>query len=205
MSLDGVLQSPGGPEEDPSSGFDLGGWLVPYVDEGFNEIAGGWFEDADAFLFGRKTYQILASHWPNVTDPQDQGAAKLNGLPKYVATSTLTQLDWNNSHRLTGNLVEAISELKRQPGRALQVHGSGRLIQFLLQHELVDELRLLVFPVVLGKGQRLFEPGVVPGGWRLVSTRPTPSGVVGHAYEYAGKLAVGNIAVNADGKEELQR
>jgi dihydrofolate reductase len=201
-----VLQSPGGPEEDPSGGFDLGGWLVPYVDEGFNEIAGGWFDDADAFLFGRRTYEILAGHWPNVTDPDDLGAAKLNGFPKHVVTSTLGagDLTWTNSHPVTGDLAPAVRALKAQDGRALQVHGSGRLIQGLLAHDLVDELRLLTFPVVLGKGHRLFEPGAVPSAWRLTDTRPTPAGVIAQTYAYAGTPGAGAVAVTADGSEALR-
>jgi dihydrofolate reductase len=203
VSLDGVLQSPGGPDEDSSSQFDLGGWLVPYADEDFNTIVMEWFGDADAFLLGRKSYQILSGYWPNITDPADTAAAKLNTLPKYVPTRTLTQLDWNNSHPLVGDLAEEVSALKRRPGQALQVHGSGRLIQSLLRHELVDELRLLIFPIVLGKGQRLFEAGAVPAAWTLTSVAPTAAGVVAHTYRYAGKPSIGTIVAGADGREEL--
>ncbi|MEN5074978.1 dihydrofolate reductase family protein [Isoptericola cucumis] len=202
QSLDGVLQSPGGPEEDPSQGFDLGGWLVPSVDEGFGEIAGPWFDDADAFLLGRRTYELMAQHWPHVTDPADTAATKLNTLPKYVPTSTLTEATWHGTHLLSGDLAAEVRELKSRPGRALQVHGSGRLVQSLLRAELVDELRLMTFPVVLGTGQRLFE-GVVPASWRLADVRSTPAGVIGHTYEYAGRPALGSIRVDAEGREEL--
>ncbi|WP_412538832.1 dihydrofolate reductase family protein [Longispora sp. K20-0274] len=202
VSLDGVLQGPGGPEEDRTGGFDLGGWLIPYADQGFGEIVVDWFADADAFLLGRRSYQLLSSHWPNVTDPNDPIAAKLNTLPKYVPSSTLTTLDWANSHLLTGDLVEEVTRLKAQPGQALQVHGSGRLIQALLAAGLVDELRLLTFPVVLGTGQRLFEAGTLPAAWRLTDVRSTDPGVIAHTYAYAGRPALGNIVVT-DGQEEL--
>jgi len=204
VSLDGVLQSPGGPEEDPSSEFDAGGWLVPYVDEDFNVTVLGWIEDADAFLLGRKTYQILAGHWPNVTDPADTAAAKLNTLPKYVPTRTLTEseLPWHNSHALTGDLAAEVASLKSRPGRTLQVHGSGRLIQSLLRHELVDELRLLTFPVVLGQGQRLFDPGA-RSAWRLTGVTSTSTGVIAQTYDFAGRPAIGTITTSAEGKEEL--
>ncbi|MEV0086707.1 dihydrofolate reductase family protein [Saccharopolyspora sp. NPDC050642] len=205
ISLDGVLQSPGGPAEDNSLGFDLGGWLVPHVDEGFNAIVGPWFEDADAFLLGRRTYQLMAAHWPNVTDPADQAVAKLNTLPKYVPSATLTSADWHNTHILAGgDLVQQVTDLKAQDGRALQVHGSGRLLQFLLKNRLVDELRLLTFPVTLGKGQRLFEQGVAPTTWKLTDVRSTPAGVIGQTYSYVGAVSAGNIVVGADGKEELE-
>ncbi|RII15916.1 hypothetical protein DSC45_16870 [Streptomyces sp. YIM 130001] len=203
VTLDGVQQGPGGAEEDASNGFDLGGWLVPYVDAGFGEISGPWMDDADAFLLGRRTYDLMKAHWPNVTDPADTAATKLNTLPKYIATSRAEGLDWSGSHRLDGDLARRVAELKEQPGRTLQVHGSGKLVQFLLRHSLVDELRLLTFPVVLGKGQRLFEPGVAPGAWRLIATRPTEKGVIGHTYAYEGKPALGAIVVDAQGKEEL--
>ncbi|MEV6527319.1 dihydrofolate reductase family protein [Longispora sp. NPDC051575] len=203
VSLDGVLQGPGGPTEDPTGGFDLGGWLIPYADQGFGRIVVEWFADADAFLLGRKSYQLLSSHWPNVTDPHDPIAAKLNTLPKYVPSSTLTTLGWANSHLLTGDLVEEVTKLKAQPGQALQVHGSGRLLGTLLATGLVDELRLLTFPVVLGKGQRLFEAGTAPAAWQLTDVQSTAAGVIAHTYTHAGKPALGNIVIGADGQEEL--
>ncbi|GIG55934.1 deaminase reductase [Longispora fulva] len=202
VSLDGVLQGPGGPEEDRTDGFDLGGWLIPYADQTFGGIVVDWITDADAFLLGRRSYQLLSSHWPNVTDPNDPIATKLNTLPKYVPSNTLTSLDWANSHLLTGDLVEEVTQLKAQHGRALQVHGSGQLIQALLAAGLVDELRLLTFPVVLGKGQRLFESGTTPAAWRLTDITSTDAGVIAHTYTYAGKPALGTIVVT-DGQEEL--
>lgn len=204
VSMDGVLQSPGGPEEDPEGGFDLGGWLVPYVDEGFGAIVGPWFEDADAFLLGRRTYEVMSAHWPNVTDPDDLAATKLNTLPKYVPSSTLTSLDWHDSHLLTGDLADEVKALKARPGRALQVHGSGALVRSLLELRLVDELRLLTFPVVLGKGRRIFEPGTATAAWRLADVRSTDAGVIGQTYTYVGEAKAGNIVIDADGREQLE-
>ncbi|MFJ8039455.1 dihydrofolate reductase family protein [Kitasatospora sp. NPDC096147] len=203
VSLDGVLQSPGGPTEDATDGFDLGGWLVPYVDQGFGEIAGPWFDDADAFLLGRRTHQLMAAHWPHVTDPADTAAVKLNSLPKYVPSTGREVAAWAGTTVLSGDLAAEVRALKELDGRALQVHGSGRLIQSLLAHDLVDELRLLTFPVVLGRGKRLFEPGTVPAAWRLTDVRSTPAGVIGHTYAFAGRPATGGIGIDADGHEEL--
>lgn len=203
VSLDGVLQSPGAPEEDPSGGFDLGGWLPPYFDEGVGEIAGPWMADADAFLLGRRSYQLLAAHWPHVTDPDDLAATKLNSLPKYVPSSTLTELEWANSHLITGDLADEVAALKARPGRTLQVHGSGALVNSLLKLRLVDELRLLTFPVTLGKGQRLFEHGIAPSAWKLAGVRSSASGVIGHTYEYAGTPALGGIEIDDEGREQL--
>ncbi|MFI9597901.1 dihydrofolate reductase family protein [Nonomuraea sp. NPDC052265] len=198
VSLDGVMQGPGGPEEDRSGGFDLGGWLVPYSDEEMGAIIGEWFAKADALLIGRRSYDIMAAYWPGVTDPEE---GKINELPKYVASSSLLSPEWNNSHLLQGDLAKAVAELKAQPGRELQVHGSGRLIGSLLRAELVDELRLLTSPVVVGKGQRLFDTGTAPASWELTQVRSTSRGVIAQTYRYGGKPALGTFAVGADGKE----
>lgn len=205
LSLDGIMQSPGGPEEDPSNGFDLGGWLVPFADEDMGRYVVEWFETADAFLMGRKTYQILKSYWPNVTDENDPVAASLNGLPKYVATRTLDKPDWADWAGTTplqgeaeGGVVEEIRELKSRPGRDLQVHGSADLIQTLTANDLVDEYRLFVYPVVLGKGKRLFEPGATPSTMCHVETRTTPAGVTVHTYERAGALELGSLPQDAE-------
>ncbi|WP_165977476.1 dihydrofolate reductase family protein [Nonomuraea diastatica] len=199
VSLDGVMQSPGGPEEDRSNDFDLGGWLVPYADEDMGAIVGGWFAGADALLLGRRTYDIMAAYWPDVTDPEE---GKINVLPKYVASRSPRTLTWQNSHLLEGDLATAVTELKSRPGRELQVHGSGRLIESLLRSELVDELRLLTYPVIVGKGQRLFETGTSPAAWRLTDVKSTGNGVIAHTYQYAGKPAIGTFEVGADGKEQ---
>jgi dihydrofolate reductase len=196
LSVDGVMQSPGGPEEDPSDGFDLGGWLVPYADEDMGRIVVDWFATADAFLLGRKTYEIFAGYWPQMTDENDPVAAGLNSLPKYVASTTLDRVEWNNSTLLAKDVVAAVTELKSRPGRDLQVHGSGDLAQTLIEHDLVDEYRLFVYPVVLGRGRRLFASGAVPAALRLVDAKTTAAGVAAHTYQRAGKPTFGTVAAD---------
>jgi dihydrofolate reductase len=193
VSLDGVMQAPGGPGEDSSGGFKFGGWTAPYGSkEGFQSIL-GWFSQADAFLLGRKTYQIFAGYWPKVTDPNDPIAGPLNRLPKYVASKTLKKVAWNRSKLLKGSVVAAIKKLKLEEGRELQVHGSSDLLQTLLKAGLVDEWRIITFPVVLGKGKRLFGKGTVPGAFELIDTRRTPTGVVIQVYRPAGAVRTGTV------------
>ncbi|HEU5157302.1 MAG TPA: dihydrofolate reductase family protein [Streptosporangiaceae bacterium] len=193
LTVDGVMQGPGSPEEDPSDGFDLGGWVVPYVDDDMGRAVTEWFAGADAFLLGRKTYEIFAGYWPNVTDENDPVAGALNRLPKYVASTTLDRVEWHNSALLDKDVVAAVTELKRGPGRDLQVHGSGDLAQTLIEHDLVDEYRLFVYPVVLGRGKRLFGSGTVPSALRLVNTKTTAAGVAVHTYERAGRPTFGTF------------
>jgi dihydrofolate reductase len=196
LSLDGVVQGPGGPDEDRSGGFDLGGWLVPYADEDMGRLVANWFSQADAFLLGRRTYEIFASHWPHVTDDNDPVASKLNSLPKYVVSQTLDRVEWNNSTLIKSDVAARVAELKSQPGREIQVHGSGRLAQTLMSNSLVDEYRLLIYPVVVGSGKRLFEPGSVPpAALQLVDTTTTGAGVAVHTYQPAGELQVGSFAL----------
>src|SRR5918999_309820 len=199
LTLDGVMQAPGGPTEDPSDGFEYGGWLVPYADEDMGEAMAGWFEEADAFLLGRRTYEISAGAWPKVTDPDDPFASRLNRLPKHVASRTLNEVTWSGSTLIDGDVVEAVAELKRRPGRELQVHGSGNLAQTLIKHGLVDEYRLLVYPVVLGAGRRLFADGARPEALRLLHTRTTSTGVMVAAYEAAGEPAFGSFELGPEG------
>lgn len=195
LSLDGVMQAPGAPDEDRSHGFGHGGWLVPYADQDMGRIVVDWFASADSFLLGRKTYEIFAAHWPHVTAENDPVATKLNSLPKYVVSKTLDKVEWNNSTLIKGDVAEEVAKLKRRPGKELQVHGSGDLAQTLMQHDLVDEYRLWFYPVVLGSGKRLFREGSVAKALRLVSSNTTSTGVVVNSYQPAGKVKYGSFAV----------
>ena len=184
LSLDGVMQGPGGPAEDPSGGFKQGGWMVPYADEAMDRFVTDWFAAADAFLLGRTTYEIMAGYWPQITD--DEVARKLNGLPKYVVSRTLDKVMWNNSTQIKGDPVEEVIRLKGEAGQELQVHGSGKLAQTLIRHGLIDEYRLWFHPVVLGRGKRLFAEGQPPIALKLIETKTTGTGVVIHVYQPAG-------------------
>jgi dihydrofolate reductase len=198
LTLDGVMQAPGGPDEDLSGGFDLGGWLVPYADADMGQAIEGWFREADAFLLGRRTYDIFAAYWPLVTDANDPVATRLNSLPKYVASRTLKQVSWQGSTLIEGDVAAQVAELKRKPGRELQVHGSGVLTQTLMQHDLIDEYRLLTYPVMLGKGQRLFADGTKPTAMRLIDSKTTSSGVAINVYQPAGEPTLGSFEVRDD-------
>jgi dihydrofolate reductase len=196
LTLDGVMQAPGGPDEDVDGDFAHGGWSFPYGDDDFGAAVVGWFANADAFLLGRKTYQIFSSFWPNMTDQTDPIASKLNALPKYVASTTLRSVDWNNS-ALLGDVVSEVTKLKEQPGNELQVHGSGNLAQTLIEHDLIDEYRLLVFPVHLGSGKKLFADGVKAAALKLITSTTTSTGVIIATYEPAGPVQYGSYASDA--------
>jgi len=207
VSLDGVMQGPGGRDEDTSGGFEFGGWLVPLFDEDLGRIVNGWFAEADAILLGRTTYQMFQPYWEQVTDPDDAVAKALNSLPKYVVSSSLTEATWNNTTILPANFLEAVDDLKSAPGRELQVHGSYRLVRALHDAGLVDEYRLVIFPVVLGQGKRLFEPGVTPAAFTLASSKAASSGAV-HltllpAAFGAADLEVGEFEVR-EGREQVK-
>ena len=193
LTLDGVMQGPGGPNEDPSDGFDYGGWFVPFPDENFGTTVSGWFEKADAFLLGRRTYEIFAAHWPRVDATGDPVATGLNTLPKYVASTTLDSVDWQNSSLLQGDAVEAVAALKRADGGELQVHGSQGLAQTLIRAGLIDEYRLITAPIVLGKGRRLFADGAVPMALRQTHSETTGSGLKVDVYEPAGEPELGSF------------
>jgi dihydrofolate reductase len=193
LTLDGVLQSPGAPEEDPSGGFEQGGWLVPFFDEDMGRIVDEWFTDADAFLFGRRTYELMASYWPDAPD-DDAVSAKLNNLPKYVVSTTLTpgELTWKHSTVIDDDVAGAVERLKADGAGELQVHGSGMLATALLRQGLVDELRLFTFPVVVGAGKRLF-PDDAAVSLRLLDATTTASGVVAARYRPAGRPEHGTV------------
>jgi dihydrofolate reductase len=195
LSVDGVYQGPGGPDEDRRDGFDRGGWLVPHFDEATGQFMDEVFREVDAFLLGRRTYEIFAASWPNATDPNDRVAKSLNTLPKYVASTTLEDPQWANSTVLKGDLASAVQELKERDGRELQVHGSGKLVQFLLANDLVDRLNLLVFPVIVGAGRRLFPDSGIATGLALEESRTTPSGVAISVYRPSGRPEFGTVEV----------
>jgi dihydrofolate reductase len=190
VSLDGVLQAPGGPEEDLDGGFEHGGWAVPHFDQAVIDRAGAITERAGALLLGRRTYETFAATWP-LARPDEPTAAKLNAMPKYVASRTLDAVSWTNSTLLTGDTAGAVRELRRTEGGEIQVHGSAGLLQTLLAHDLVDEFAVFVFPVVVGSGKRLFGPGAVPGRLRLTGTTSFATGVVATTYVRDGKLEYG--------------
>ena len=196
LTLDGVMQAPGGPDEDRDGGFAHGGWSFPYGDADFGTAMTGWFEHASAFLLGRKTYEIFSAYWPQVTDPGDPIAAKLNALPKYVASATQTSADWRNSSILAGDVVAEAAKLKEQPGDELQVHGSGGLAHTLIDHDLIDEYRLLFFPVHLGSGKKLFREGARAAALRLTGATTTGAGVVIATYQPAGPVRHGSYALD---------
>jgi dihydrofolate reductase len=198
LTLDGVMQAPGGPSEDREGGFRHGGWLVPYFDEKLGEIMTRWTTRAGAFLLGRKTYEIFAGSWPQSTDPADEIAVALNTRPKFVASRTLEKVDWNNSALLRGDVAEEVAKLKAQDGGEIQVHGSGGLLQTLLKHDLVDTLRIWQFPVVIGAGKRLFGEGTIPRSFRLVDAEQTTTGAVLHVYERVGDLRYGEVEVGQE-------
>ncbi len=199
LTLDGVMQAPGGPEEDRDGGFAHGGWSVKYWDDMMGSLIVEQMRQPDALLLGRRTYEIFAAHWPRVTDKDDPVASKLNSVRKYVASRTLHKADWNNSSLISDDVAAHVARLKERPGGEIQVSGSGNLIQTLLKHDLVDEFRLWVFPVMVGPGKRLFGDGTVPRALRLVDTKVSTTGVVIHRYERAGKLEYGSFEVDLAG------
>jgi len=202
LTLDGVMQGPGGADEDTSGGFERGGWLMPYADEGFGEIVDGWFRRADAILLGRTTYDMMFSYWSQVTDPENVVAEKLNGLPKYVASRMLADPKRQHTTVLESDVVERVRALKEQPGDELQVHGSCGLARALHAAGLIDEYRLLVFPVVVGPGKRLFTEGMPASGFTVAESRTTAAGVTYSALRPTALVSGGTFAV-VDGKETV--
>jgi dihydrofolate reductase len=177
VSLDGVMQGPGAPEEDQTNGFDRGGWVVPFADQLGGVVDDDWFAHADAILLGRTTYQLMHPYWSQITDADNPVAVALNGLPKYVVSTTLTPetATWANTDLISENLVNRVTELKQGSGRELQVHGSWQLAQTLHSAGLVDVYRLLVFPIVVGAGKRLFDDNSRPVSFEVLSQKPSGS------------------------------
>ncbi|MFF7852988.1 dihydrofolate reductase family protein [Streptomyces sp. NPDC007904] len=191
VTLDGVHQAPGGPQEDTRDGFDQGGWSVPYGDEDFGRFVDEVFSRVGAFLLGRRTYEIFAGYWPKVTDPANPIAGKLNALPKYVPSATLTDPGWAATTVIRGDLAEEVTALKERTDGELQVHGSGALVRSLFALDLVDTLHLATFPVVLGAGRRLFTEGSQPAAFRHTGGRITAAGVSIQTYDVAGRPGYG--------------
>jgi len=192
ISLDGVMQGPGSPAEDPDGGFQNGGWVVPYFDADSGKIIDDIYTKADAFLFGRKTYDIFSAHWPKVTEPDNQVARKLNSLPKFVASQTRKTFSWNDTSPIR-NVVKDIPDIKQRFSNEVQVHGSCGLAQTLIENDLIDEFRLLTYPVILGNGKRLFGAGAVPSSLKHVTSKTTGSGVVMSVYRRSGSLITGSV------------
>ena len=193
MTLDGVVQAPGGPDEDDDGGFPHGGWSVNFWDETMGEVMGGLLSEPFALLLGRRTYDIFAAHWPHA-DPEE--AAPFNDATKYVASRGQPELSWRNSVLIEGDVAAGVAALKQEDGPQLQVHGSGNLVQTLLRHGLIDELHLWTFPVVLASGKRLFAGGAVPTTLSLVDHTVSTTGVVIGTYEPSGKLVTGSFALS---------
>ncbi|EJM63458.1 dihydrofolate reductase [Pseudomonas sp. GM49] len=195
VSLDGVMQAPGGPEEDSSGGFRFGGWIVPYADKTTGQAVQDLFSQPFELLLGRRTYDIFASYWPHIrADSTHHTIADLfNSVPKHVATHRADSLDWQNSHALEGNLVDAISALKRQDGPQLLTQGSGDLVRQLLAAGLVDELRLMIHPILLGRGKRLFGDNAQASAFTLQNSISSPGGVLIARYLRSGEVRTGTF------------
>ena len=204
-SLDGVMQAPGGPQEDPTGGFSLGGWTAPYFDEALGASLGEIFGRPFDLLLGRKTYEIFAGHWPYVTDPNDPIASVFNRITKYVASRSTPTLSWQNSQLLGRDVVQSLKKLKSEDGPDLLVQGSSDFLQTLWQNRLVDEFNVLIFPVILGKGKRLFGDGAAPSGLRLVKSKSYPTGVIVANYEPAGEVKIGDFQLAEPSAAELER
>jgi dihydrofolate reductase len=194
LTLDGVMQAPGGPGEDDSGGFAYGGWSVNYWDEHMGQVMGEAMSAPFDLVLGRKTYDIFAAYWPHA--PEEAGAKPLNDATKYVASRSRPTLEWSNSVVIEGDAAEGIAALKQEDGPELQVHGSGNLIQTLLRHNLVDQYRLWVFPLVIGSGKRLFSEGTIPSGLQLVDSKVSTTGVVIGTYEPPGEIVTGSFALD---------
>ncbi|MER6345884.1 dihydrofolate reductase family protein [Streptomyces sp. NPDC001595] len=198
VTLDGVYQAPGGPQEDTRDGFEHGGWSFPYADEDFGRFVDGVFSRVGAFLLGRRTYDIFASYWPKVTDPGNPVAGPLNRLPKYVPSATLTDPEWSGTTVLHGDLAKEVTALKERTDGELQLHGSGALARSLLDLGVIDTVHLLTFPVVLGSGRRFFADGAVPTAFRHTGGSVTGAGVSIQTYDVSGRPEYGTFELPED-------
>ncbi len=205
VSLDGVMQSPGAPQEDPTGNFGLGGWMVPLWDGPLAEYVGEAHGEHYDLLLGRRSYEMLAAFWPYADPAWGEVVDKLNSANKYVAAGPDTPLDWSGSHRLEGDVVQAVAALKKTEGRPLLIQGSRQLIQSLLAADLIDEITIAVFPIVLGSGKRLFENGAKTRAWTMTQTRHTPKGVVISTYQRAGDVQTGTFTADTPSDAELAR
>lgn len=189
VTLDGVMQAPGGPKEDTSGGFKYGGWTVPYFDDFSGKVMAEQMREPFSLLLGRKTFEIFASYWPQHEDAWPG----VNEATKYIVSRSLKKHEWNNSVFINNNVVKELKKLKNQKGPDLHVYGSGNLIQTLLKNDLVDELWLKIFPIILGKGKRLFEDGAIPAAFKLIESKTSPSGVIFANYKRFGKVETGSF------------
>lgn len=203
VSLDGVIQAPGGPEEDTTNGFKWGGWVANHWDTMMNETMGAAMSQSFDLLLGRRTYEIFAAHWPYMKD--DPIGGKFNNVHKYAVSSKPLKVDWANTTLITGDVVAGLRELKKQKGPDLLIFGSSKLVQTLLANGLIDQLHLWTFPVTIGTGKRLFEEGTQPASWNLVDSKASTTGVVISFYEPAGELKPGSVADVAPSAAELER
>jgi dihydrofolate reductase len=201
VTLDGVMQAPGGPEEDPSGGFKYGGWSMPLFDDAVGQAMGEQMGHPFDLLLGRKTYDIFAGYWPKATDPTGDA---INRATKYVVTHRPVSTDWKKTVPIDGDVVDKIKKLKQEDGPELQVHGSSNLIQTLLKNDLVDELWLKIYPVTLGTGKRLFGEGTKPAGFRVLRTNVSPNGVIVASYGRAGDVELGTVELTPSGEQVIR-
>ncbi|MBX9574510.1 MAG: dihydrofolate reductase family protein [Caulobacteraceae bacterium] len=202
LTLDGVMQAPGGPTEDWTGGFTYGGWLAPHFDETVGEMMEGWIGRDYDLLLGRKTYEIFAAHWP---EQDDQIGQTFNAIEKFVVAGPDTPLTWSNSHRPEGEPGEAVRRLKSSGDRDLLIQGSGQLVQALLAADVIDEITLMAFPILLGQGKRLFRDGIAATAWRMTESRHSPSGVLCSRYVRAGQVETAAIAPQVQNGRETAR
>jgi dihydrofolate reductase len=205
LSLDGVMQAPGGPKEDPTRGFELGGWVVPYADEMFGQAIDQMFAQPFDLLLGRRTYEIFAAHWPYAeAGPDDSIATRFNSVTKYVATRSTMKLTWKGSITLH-DAAEDVARLKREDGPSLVTQGSSDLIQTLLANDLIDEISMFTFPIVLGHGKKLFAEGAKPAAFRLLDSKVSTTGVTIARYQRAGVVVTGDYAMDPPTAAEVAR